>query len=98
MLTNGYCTLIHGGTAYIIACFWQTTEAVKFSRHSRDNGNTAVVFVPESEKKPEKGDYMINEETAETDILKLVKMGAQKVMNVDVLDFGGNPHYEVGLK
>lgn len=100
MRVNGVCTLIQDGKAYAIPCFWQSTEGLRFSKQSTDNANTAVAFMPIADRKPRKGDYMFKGQTAETDIKALLKMGALKVMTVDVLDYGSAnmQHYEVGLK
>ena len=100
MRVNGVCTLIQDGKAYAIPCFWQSSEGFKVSKQSADNTNTAVVFIPITEQKPQKGDYMFKGQPAETDIKALLKMGALKVMTIDVMDFGSThmQHYEVGLK
>ena len=100
MRINGTHTLVQDGKAYNIPCFWQSSEGFKVSKQSADNANTAVVFIPMTEQKPSKGDYMLKGQTAETDIKALLKMGALKVMTIDVMDFGSThmQHYEVGLK
>ena len=100
MRINGTHTLVQDGKAYNIPCFWQSSEGFKVSKQSADNTNTAVVFIPITEQKPSKGDYMVKNHTTETDIAKLLNMGALKVMTIDVMDFGSThmQHYEVGLK